>query len=97
MTDERTQQAVALDRVRRRVAAIGFFAVAVHGVVGSIVVAEIIDNQGRHGDAIGMMALSGVIAVITTVVVRLILGRNPATWWILVGLVPTVIGFWTLR
>ena len=83
---------LALRTVQRRVAAIAFFAVAVHGVIGLIVVARIIDGQGRHGDAVVLTVMSGTFAVVTYAVVRLILGRR--LWspvWVALSLVPTAI------
>jgi hypothetical protein len=82
----------ALHTVQRRVAAIGFFAVAMHGVIGLAVVAQIIDGQGRHGDAMALVFMSGVFALVTYVVMRTILRRR--LWspvWIAVSLVPTAV------
>ncbi len=78
--------------VQRRVAAIGFFAVAIHGVIGLMVVARIVDGQGRHGDAVMLTVMSGLFAVVTYGVVRTILQRrfwSPA--WMLLTVTPTVI------
>jgi len=66
----------ALHTVQRRVAAIGFFAVAMHGVIGLSVVAQIIDRQGRHSDALVLVFMSGIFAVVTYVVMRTILRRR---------------------
>lgn len=88
----------SLDRVRRRVAALGFFAVAIHGVLGSIVAARVIDGEGRHSDAIGMLIMSAIIATLTYVVVRLILqARLVHVPWIALACLPTALGFvWVL-
>jgi predicted neutral ceramidase superfamily lipid hydrolase len=88
----------ALRKVQRRVAAIAFFAVAIHGVLGLIGVAHVVHGQDRTGDAVLLLIMSGVFAVITYVVVRLILAAkvwSPA--WIALAFVPTVVGFfWVL-
>lgn len=87
---DRAAELEALRTVQRRVAAIAFFAVAIHGVIGLVVVAQIIDGQGRHADAMMLTFMSGVFALVTYVVVRTILRRriwSPA--WIAVSLVPT--------
>lgn len=90
-TRDRAAELAALRTVQRRVAAIGFFAVAVHGVIGLAVVGDIVDDQGRHGDAVMLTIMSGVFALITYAVVRVILQRrlwSPA--WMVVALLPTV-------
>ena len=89
---DRAAELAALRTVQRRVAAIAFFAVAMHGVIGLAVVAQIIDGQGRHSDAITLTFMSGVFALVTYAVVRTILQRrlwSPA--WIVVALMPTVV------
>ncbi|WP_332641853.1 hypothetical protein [Aeromicrobium sp.] len=91
-TRDRATQLIALRKVQRRVAAIGFFAVAVHGIIGLAVVGNIVDGQGRHGDAILLTVMSGVLALITYGIVRTILQRG--LWspvWILIAITPTVI------
>lgn len=92
------EQLIALRRVQRRVGAIAFFAVAMHGVLGLIVVAHVVKGEGRDADALLLLIMSGVFAVVTYVVVRLILAAkiwSPA--WIAVSVIPTIIGFfWVL-
>jgi hypothetical protein len=91
-TRDRAAELAALRKVQRRVAAIGFFAVAVHGIVGLAVVGHIVEGQGRHGDAIMLTVMSGVLALITYGIVRTILQRP--VWspvWMLAAITPTVI------
>jgi hypothetical protein len=91
---DRAAELEALHTVQRRVAAIGFFAVAVHGVIGLAVVAQSVDSHGRHSDAIMLALMSGVFALVTYAVVRTILRRR--IWspvWIIVALVPTAVAF----
>lgn len=96
-TKSTAEQLVALRRVQRRVGAIAFFAVAIHGVIGLIVVAEVVKGEGRTSDAILLLAMSAVFAVVTYVVVRLILGAKLWSPWVPLSLLPTVIGFfWVL-
>jgi hypothetical protein len=66
--------------------------VAIHGIVGLMVVGHIVNGQGRHGDAVVLTVMSGVLALITYGIVRTILQRrlwSPA--WILAAITPTVI------
>ncbi|MET0468790.1 MAG: hypothetical protein ABW075_13980 [Aeromicrobium sp.] len=97
-TQSPTEQLAALRRVQRRVGAIAFFAVAIHGVLGLIVVAHVVKGEGRDADAVLLLALSAVFAVVTYVVVRVILGaRLWSPEWIALSMVPTLIGiFWVL-
>ncbi|MEO6605745.1 MAG: hypothetical protein ABIN55_09035 [Aeromicrobium sp.] len=89
---DRAAELVALRRVQRRVAAIGFFAVAIHGILGLAIVGHIVDGQGRRSDAIMLTVMSGVLALITYGIIRTILQRR--LWspvWMLIALAPTAI------
>lgn len=93
------QETAALRTVQRRIVAIVFFAVAIHGVLGLVVVADIIEGQGRRGGAIVLVFMSAVMAVVVSVVVRVILDAKPyGSWpWILLALVPSAVGLaWVL-
>lgn len=89
---------VALNRVQRRVAAIGFFAVAEHGIAGLIVAASIIvDEPGRRGDAIGLLVMATIVSAITYVAMRKILGGRLVSPWIVLAAIAPVVGFaWVL-
>lgn len=91
-TRDRAAELIALRKVQRRVAAIGFFAVAIHGILGLAVVGNIVDDQGRHGDAILLTVMSGVLAAITYGIIRTILQRplwSPV--WMLLAITPTAV------
>lgn len=89
--DRRAAEAASLHRVQRRVAAIGFFAVAVHAVFGLIGVAYLREGDGRHVDAVGLALMSGLVSVIVYVVIRLILaGKLWSPAWIVVALTPSL-------
>lgn len=92
------EQLAALRRVQRRVGAIGFFAIAIHGVLGLIVVSHVVKGQGRGTDAVLLLVMSAVFAVVTYLVMRVILAKS--LWspvWIALSVVPTVIGaVWVL-
>lgn len=88
---DRAAELAALRKVQRRVAAIGFFAVAVHGIIGLAVVGNIVDGQGRRGDAVMLTVMSGVLALITYGIIRTILQRS--LWspiWMLIAIAPSV-------
>lgn len=90
-----TDQLAALHTVQRRVAAIAFFAVTVHGVLGLIGVAHVLVGQGRHADAVILVIMSGVVAAVVYASMRFILGApmwSPV--WIAISLLPTAAAFW---
>lgn len=91
-------ESAALMRVRRRVGALGFFTVAIHGVLGLVGVAHVLVGQDRRDDATILIALSGVFALVTYAVVRAILDAPMwAPAWIALSLAPTVAAaFWIL-
>ena len=72
-----TKDAIALDRVRRRVTAIGFLAVTVHGVFGLIGVSYVLLDQDRRADAMLLTVMSGIVAMIVCAATRAILGTRP--------------------
>ena len=82
----------ALNKVRRRVAAIVFGVVSLHAIIALIGLAHHYDNVGRHGDATGLLIMSGLLSVFQYVGVRLILGRALLSPWILLGALPTTVG-----
>ena len=90
-------EAKALDKVRRRVTAIGFFAVASHGVFGLIGVSYVLVGQDRRSDAVLLTFMSGVVALIVCAATRAILGRRPFSIpWSAVSLAPTAAAFFWL-
>jgi len=96
-TQTPAEQLAALRRVQRRVGAIAFFAVAIHGVLGLIVVAHVVKGEGRDSDAVLLLAMSAVFAVVTYVVVRIILAARVWSPWAPLALLPTVVGLvWVL-
>lgn len=88
------EETAALNRVRRRVTAIAFFTVAIHGVVGLVVVADIIAGQDRRDGAVVLVVMSALLAIGISVAVRAILGAAPfLSWpWVLVSLAPSAVG-----
>ena len=89
-----TREAQALDRVRRRVTAIGFFAVASHGVFGLIGVSYVLVGQDRQSDAALLTFMSGVVALVVCAATRAILGRRPfSVPWSIASIAPTVAAF----
>lgn len=82
----------ALNKVRRRVGAVVFGVVSFHAIIALIGLSRHYDNIGRHGDATGLLIMSGLLSVFQYVGVRLILGRSLLSPWILLGALPTTLG-----
>ncbi|TXL56575.1 hypothetical protein [Aeromicrobium terrae] len=94
MSATKTTDSPSLIRVQRRVFAIGFFTVTIHGVLGLIGVAHVLVGQDRHSDAVALVFMSGVAAVLVYLGVRAILAKpfwSPA--WIALALTPTAAAF----
>jgi len=83
----------ALNKVRRRVGAVVFGVVTFHAIIALIGLSRHYDNIGRHGDATGLLIMSGLLSTFQYVGVRLILGRSLVSPWILLGALPTAWGF----
>ena len=82
----------ALNKVRRRVGAVVFGVVTLHAIIALIGLSAHYDNIGRHGDATGLLIMSGLLSVFQYVGVRLILARSLVSPWIVVGALPTTLG-----
>ena len=83
----------ALNKVRRRVGAVVFGVVSLHAIIALIGLSRHYDNIGRHGDATGLLFMSGLLSAGQYIGVRLILGRSLLSAWILLGALPTTVGF----
>jgi hypothetical protein len=84
----------ALNKVRRRVAAIVFGAVTLHAILALIGVSLFkYDPAGDHARATGLLVMSGFLSVFQYVGIRLILNRSLLSWWILAAATPTTLAF----
>ena len=83
----------ALNKVRRRVAAIVFGVVTLHAIVALIGLSRHYDSIGREGDGTGLLVMSGFLSVFQYVGVRLILNRSLLSWWIPIAAAPTTLAF----
>ncbi len=94
----RAKEAYELKKVQQRIAAIIFFTISYHCVFALIVLAKIIQNQGRPGDAYGLVFMSGVLALMVACGVRKILGHPmlSAIWTPLALAPPVIAAIWVL-
>jgi hypothetical protein len=83
----------ALNKVRRRVAAIVFGVVTMHAIIALIALSRHFDTIGRHSDGTGLLVMSGFLSAFQYVGVRLILARPLLSWWIPLAAAPTTLGF----
>lgn len=94
----KAKAAYELKKVQQRTAAIIVFSIAYHCVFALIAVGKVIQNQGREGDAYGLVFMSGVLALLMTSGIRAILGhRILSPIWTPLALAPPVIAaIWVL-
>ena len=84
----------ALNKVRRRVGAVVFGVVSMHAVLALIFYSRTFDGHGRHGDATGLLIMSGLISLAQYVGVRSILGKSLwSPFWIVAAVLPTTLAF----
>ncbi|RLV57147.1 hypothetical protein D9V41_00345 [Aeromicrobium phragmitis] len=100
MAEDRIQASVtdeleSLDRVRRRVTAVGFLAIAIHAVIALPLLAQYVAEDGKNPEAVLMLVLTAFAGMLTAAVTRVILGRSPfSVLWLAVGLLPAAIGIY---
>lgn len=87
-----------LKKVQQRTAAIIVFSIAYHCVFALIAVGKVIHNQGRAGDAYGLVFMSGVLALLMTCGIRGILGHRilSPVWTPLAISPPLAAAIWVL-
>lgn len=78
-----------MNKVRRRVGAIVFGVVSMHAIIALIGLSRHFDHAGRHGDATGLLIMSGLLSAFQYCGVRLILGRSLLSAWIALAALPT--------
>lgn len=63
-------------------------------LAGGLVLAAYFMDDSRTGSRIGLIVIAGVVGVLAVAIGRLIHQKQPVSSWLLLGLVPSVIGFW---
>lgn len=82
-----------ITRVQQWVLSVLVATTIVHLAVG-LAVAGVFSDGSRPGAGVGLNVLSGVCGVGAVVAARLIHRRTPLSWWLLLGLVPGLVGLW---
>lgn len=83
----------ALTNVQRWVMSVLVVTTMFHLVVGLVVAAAVIDQRSGK---IGLLVIAAVFGVLGLVGAFLIHGRRPATPWLALGVVPSLVGAWWL-
>ncbi|MCH1866121.1 hypothetical protein [Nocardioides sp. CFH 31398] len=95
--EQQRKDAESLDRVRRWVLSALAVTTLVH-LVGGIILAAVFLERPTLQAQVGLNLIAGFFAVVAVVLARLIHGKNPVSWWLLLGLAVVPLGLWlTLR
>lgn len=82
-----------LHRVQRRVISVLIITTLIHLTVGLILAADLVDDD-RLDAQLGLIVLGAAFFVVGIAAVRAINKKPLATWWMLTGLIPVVVGVW---
>lgn len=85
--------AESLSRVQRWVISVLAVSTILH-LSGGVALLGVFMDEDRLDARIGLNVIAGVIGVVAVVTGRLIHGRTPVSWWLLLGLVPMLVGLW---
>ena len=83
----------SITNVQRWVMSVLVVSTVLHFALGLILATKIIENP-QPGAAEGLCILAGVFGVLAVVLGRLIHGASWKTPWLLLGVIPTLVGFW---
>jgi len=82
-----------ITRVQQWVLSVLVATTILHLAVG-LAVAAVYADGSRPGAGVGLNVLAGVCGVGAVVAARLIHRRTPLSWWLLLGLLPGLVGLW---
>jgi hypothetical protein len=83
----------SLTKVQRWVISVLAVTTILHLAGGVALVAIFVDDS-RLDARIGLNIIAGVIGVLAVAAGLLIHGKRPLSWWLLLGLVPGLVGAW---
>lgn len=87
---------MSVTRVQQWVVSSLVVTTVLHLAVGLVVAGLFLDAE-RPGAQEGLMVIAGIFMVLSLAAARLVHGRSPLTPWLLLGLLPTVVGLWLLH
>lgn len=82
--------------VQRWVMSVLAVSTILHLALGLILSTKIIDNP-QPGAAEMLCVIAGIFGVLAVVAARLIHGKSIRTWWLVLGVIPTLIGLWYIN
>jgi hypothetical protein len=82
-----------ITRVRQWVLSVLVTTTVLHLSAG-LAIAGVFADGSRPGAGVGLNVLASVCGVGAVLAARLIHGRKPMSWWLLLGLVPGLVGLW---
>ena len=84
-----------LARVQRWVMSTLAVTTILHLAAG-LVIAAVFMDESRQGARIGLAVIAAIIGMLAVVTGRLIHTKSPLTPWLLLGLIPALVGFWLI-
>ena len=85
----------SLTQVQRWVMSVLAGTTILHFAAGLVVAAVFIDEP-RPGARIGLVIIAAIIGMLAVATGRLIHAKSPLTPWVLLGLLPALVGFWLI-
>ncbi len=82
--------------VQRWVTSVLAVSTILHLAFGIILATKAIDNP-QPGAAEMLCVLAGAFGVLAVLAARLIHGKSLVSWWLLLGVIPTLIGLWYIN
>ncbi len=86
-----SRRGMSLSQVQKWVMSVLAVTTILH-LAGGIAIAGIFAE--RIDARVGLNIIAAVIGVLAVVVGRLIHGKSPLTWWLVIGVLPGVVGAW---
>jgi hypothetical protein len=82
-----------ITRVRQWVLSVLVATTILHLAAG-LAIAGVLTDDSRPGARVGLNLLASVCGVGAVLAARLIHRRTPVSWWLVLGLVPGLVGLW---
>lgn len=89
----RSGDGMSLDTVQKWVLSVLAFVTIMHLAAGLVIAAMFVDDD-RTSAQIGLNVLGAAFGIVAVSAARAIHGKTMASPWLLVGLVPGIVGFW---
>lgn len=84
---------MSLSQVQRWVISVAAASTLLH-MSGGLILAAVHVEAGRTDAQVGLNVIAAAFGVLSVAVFRMIHLRSPWTWWLLLGLIPGLVGAW---